>query len=226
MGAGPHWVLDAEGHPLPRNGGYFACYKPTGSKTFFANIVLPDGHKEKWDSHAKDRHAGIGLMRSYVRTLCRARGVPTLLETRRKAGELSRHQKTNANKAAYAAGQPIPYPGKGTDKLYPGSASAAPTPRRGRSPGSKNGTNGHTALAKGPMPLVPIVATPDEDSREWPGFQQRYAEKCVIFVARVTELLVLDGANNPELFLTNVRALLVDSIEGSIRKPRGRPPGP
>lgn len=201
--------------PEPKFGAFFVCYKKPHARTWSANIVLPDGHKENWESDIADKNLSIGRARAYVRNLCKTRGVKTPADIRREAGEPTPWEKRAANAKARAEGKEPPFaPGVG-----------GRTRKDGTPPQRKNGTptNGHATHA----PLVPIVATPDDDmGREWPGFVHRYQEKCVVLVTRITELLILGGGNDPVTFLSNVRALLVDGIEGSIRKPRGRPPGP
>lgn len=218
------WQLDEEGNPLPRNGGYFAIYKPKGQKNFWANIVLPDGHKEKWDCHSSERFPAIGAAQTYVRVLCRQRGVPTKHEKRQKKGEPSPYQKTKLNNEARAAGLPLPYPRGHRDPrggiVVPanGATNGATEKRKpGRPPGS--GSKRKDAA------LVPIVASPTEDGQEWRGFIRRHEERCVVFFHRISELIIAEAHTDPLLFVQHIRAMIIESYENSFRKPRARPPG-
>lgn len=212
--------FDSEGAPLPKAQRYFAIFKPKGSKTLFANIVLPDGHKEKWDTRATERYVAVGAARTYVKVLCKGRGVLTKSEERAKRGEVSPHVKTRLNNEARAAGKPLPYPDPRGYRDGRGGIVAAEEvkPRRGRPPGTKKKTNGHVAA------LVPIVASPGEDGQEWRGFLGRHQDRCVVFFHRISELLIAHADEDPATFVATLRGMVVESYENTWRKPRGRAP--
>jgi hypothetical protein len=142
-----------------------------------------------------------GFARARLAKLQRERGVPTMSEEMRARGEIPTHERHRMNLKAKAAGLPVPFP-PGHRGNAPGLA--AMVPRRGPAP----------------------IPTPAEPSSEWRSFARTYEQRCMQAFMRITELMLLGTADDPQAFVDHIRAVVLETMEGA-RKARGpgRPRG-
>lgn len=209
--------------PAPRPGAIFAIYKKPGDRHLWCNIVLPDGHKEQWDTEKTQaqRFIALAVSRRYVLALCRQRGVPTPADERRSKGELSPYKRTKANKLAIAAGKTPPYPvGK---RGYGLEYDAAATP--------KSKLNGATKKFRASMDegqnggdVVALVKYQSSDQK-WVNFLDAHAKRCILFFDTISRMFILGMAvDDPVGFVEHCKALILETMGTTGYKKKGRPP--
>lgn len=180
--------------PMPAPGKRFTQFKPKGARTIHIHVVLPDGYKEVFDTGTATPAKANGKARSRLSALCRERNIPTAASVLRANGGTTSYDRTKLNNEAKANGQPVPFP----------------TGSKGRQMMLGSG------LARGPDPI-------EAEDLGWTSFVKTYEQRCVQFFLRVTELMLLGSADNPQTFVNHIKATVVETIQGARKAKLGRP---
>jgi hypothetical protein len=193
-----------EAPPEPLAGRRFITYKPKGSKTILIHFVLPDGYKVIVDSKTANPHKANGIGRAHLAKLHRDRGLLSAAAEIHAKGGMTANDRIKANRKARALGQAPPFP-----------------------VGNHRGRSGETA----PSQLVRRFHEEERGGERrgnanggWSSFTKTYEQRCVQFFLRVTELMLLGAAEDPQTFVDHIKAVVVETIQGARKAKIGRPP--
>lgn len=189
--------------PIPPPGRIFVAFKPPGSKKFSAHIVLPNGHKEVFQTDSTDLHSANGITNGRVRELYKEHNMESPTEYKRRTGS---RLSVSAIRVALAQGK---VPDESAARDGKGRAIEAAMEEEAAEEETVSASNGEA----------------------WGTNIVRIENKLAMGYQRIMGLFLLGMDNNPAEFREHVRAIVTEvtlsglTPTGRFTKKRGRPPG-
>jgi hypothetical protein len=199
--------------PLPKTGSLYAFFKKPGVRTWSANIVLPGGHTEVYDTSKTDKNQAMGEINARCRKLYKQLGMESARAYKIRTGttlDIATVRRAMLNGEVNLLPQRFP-------ERFPGGGMTVPMPRKPYVNGAQ------TALAITPEidGAPPLVESADEG---WAENVAKVEDKFAKAFHRIQALLLLGGAEDPFTLRDHVRAIVVEATLGvaatQAKKPR------